>query len=60
MAVAFYDNRALFGDPGKADIDRVYRLDWHHFGDRRRDPHLFAGPALLRVGHIRRRQPETH
>ncbi len=32
MAVAFYDNRALFVDPGTADIDRVYCLDWHQFG----------------------------
>jgi hypothetical protein len=34
MAVACYDNQAPLGDPGTADVDRVYCLDWRRFGDR--------------------------
>ena len=33
MAVAFYDNRKPLDDPATADVDRVYCLDWHRFGE---------------------------
>lgn len=33
MVVQFYDNRAPLTAGEAADIDRVYCLDWHRFGD---------------------------
>lgn len=33
MAIAFYDNRDLFDAPETVEVDRVYCLDWHRFGE---------------------------
>jgi hypothetical protein len=44
VAVGFYDNPTPLDDPGTADIDRVYCLDWHRF----RDPEWSALDRIYR------------
>ena len=34
MAMTFFDGCEPFPEPGVADVDRVYRLDWREFDER--------------------------